>query len=300
MNNFVDTLKARVNGAIEANEVRRLFHGRGGTIEEYDYLNIDFYPPAIFITVFKDVDYSQLLNEVISEYGDKLSIILQERFNKVIRPLSLGLELPERHVVCEHGLSYLVDLEHNQNTGFFIDMKDKREQLSRESSGKNILNLFSYTCSLSVAAKKGGAKQVVNIDQKKTFLNVGRENHRLNDLDNGVIYKSWDILKSFNQIGKLGPFDIIISDPPSNQGKSFYYKKDYKKLIRRMAPFIKEGGEFVACLNSPFEDISFLEEIFSSLEDKWKLKEVKYSPSEYEELDKAKGLKIGTFVRCSD
>ena len=297
MTEFIENLKYRLELKINGNEVGRVLHGRGGTFAEYNYLNVDYYPPALFITVFKDEDYSDLANILIKEYGESHPIIVQERFEKIAKSISLGTQLPERHIVEEHGLKYQVNLKDNQNTGLFLDMRDERTSLMETSSGKNILNLFSYTCSLSVAARSGGAKQVVNIDQKKTFLNIGRENHRINNLDDSVIYKSWDILKSINQIGRLGPFDKIICDPPSNQGKSFFYKKDYQKIVRRMGEFLKVGGEFVACLNTPFESTSFLHELFHTEEGRWELVEESFSSTEFEELDKQKGLKMCTFRR---
>ncbi len=295
MKELLNKIKNRLEESIKENEVSRVFHGRGGTIPSYDFINIDLYPPAIFITIFKDVDYSEFVNNLIQEYGEQRPIIVQERFDKDVKSISLGTDLPEKHIVTEHGLRYLVNLKQNQNTGFFLDMKDERYNLIQNSKDKSILNLFSYTCSLSVAAKKGGAKEVVNIDQKKSFLNIGRENHRLNGVDDSVIYKSWDILKSFNQIGKFGPFDMIICDPPSNQGRSFFYKKDYQKIIRRMSPYLAKDGTFVACLNTPFEKTNFLKELFENDESNWELIEERFSSTEYEELDKENGLKICIF-----
>lgn len=295
MKELLNKINDRLNLFIEKGEVSRVFHGRGGTIPAYDFMNIDFYPPAIFITIFQDVDYSDFVNDLIRTYGESRPIIVQERFDKEVKSISLGADLPQKHIVIEHGLKYLVNLEQNQNTGFFLDMKDERRDLIHNSNDKNILNLFSYTCSLSVASKKGGARQVVNIDQKKTFLNIGRENHRLNNLDESVIYKSWDILKSFNQIGKYGPFDMIICDPPSNQGKSFFYKKDYQKIIRRMSPFLSRDGVFVACLNTPFENTNFLKDLFKNDESEWELVQERFSSVEYEELNKENGLKICSF-----
>ncbi|WP_372655072.1 class I SAM-dependent methyltransferase [Halobacteriovorax sp.] len=297
MKELVNKINDKLHSLIKENEVSRVFHGRGGTIPEYDFINVDLYPPAIFITIFKDVDYSEFVNLLILEHGEVRPIIVQERFGKEVKSLSLGVALPEKHIVFEHGLKYLVNLEQNQNTGFFLDMKDERYKLIEDSKDKNILNLFSYTCSLSVASRQGGAKQVVNIDQKKTFLNIGRENHRLNSLDQNVIYKSWDILKSFNQIGKYGPFDTIICDPPSNQGKSFFYKKDYQKIIRRMSAFLAKDGVFVACLNTPFETTQFLKGLFENDEKNWELVEERFSSTEYKEIDKENGLKICIFKK---
>ena len=46
-------------------------------------------------------------------------------------------------------------------------MKNGRAFVRENAKDKNVLNLFSYTCAFSVAAKLGGARSVVNIDMSK-------------------------------------------------------------------------------------------------------------------------------------
>ena len=58
----------------------------------------------------------------------------------------------------EHGLEYHISLGKAQNSGLFLDMGNGREWVKNNSEGKNVLNLFAYTCAFSVAAIAGGAK----------------------------------------------------------------------------------------------------------------------------------------------
>ncbi|WP_052590577.1 class I SAM-dependent methyltransferase [Halobacteriovorax marinus] len=289
------SLEIEIDSAIERAEVTRILHGRGGTYPGLEEVNIDLYPPAIFVSQFKDEDISDLRSFLIVKYSTRNTVIFQERFNRENSLTKFGNDLPNPHSVKEHSAKYLVNLASNQNTGLFLDMREKRAELIENCRGLDILNLFSYTCSLSVAAMLGGANKVVNIDQKKSFLNIGRENHRLNGIEGSVIYKNWDVLKSHNQIGRLGPFDLIICDPPSNQGKSFYYKKDYAKIIKKLGGYLKPEGQFMACLNSPFESTQFLKDLFLSDEREWEFLREEFSAEAFREKDKAQGLKICTF-----
>ncbi|OUR96753.1 hypothetical protein A9Q84_10455 [Halobacteriovorax marinus] len=300
MNDFLEFFQKQYDEANDNGECRRIFHGRGQLFSGLDFFNIDLYHPVVFISLFKTTPFEGILKEVIDIIGKNTPLVVQSRVDGKISREFYGDELPHPHVVCENGLKYLVDLSSNQNTGLFLDMKEGRSWLRAIAKEKDILNLFSYTCSLSVAAKAGGANKVVNIDQKKSFLSIGRENHRLNDLDESITYRNWDALKSMNQIGRYGPFDLIFCDPPSNQGKSFFYKRDYKKLIRKGGRLLKENGLFVACLNTPFESIEFLKTLFSEDEGQWRLLEVMYSSADFQEADCEQGLKITVFKRIND
>ncbi len=109
-------------------------------------------------------------------------------------------------------------------------MKKGRQFVYENAKDKKVLNLFSYTCSFSVCASKGEAKEIVNIDMAKNALNTGRLNHQKNNLDTkNVKFLPHNILKSWGKIKKSGPYDIIIIDPPSFQKGSFAATKDYEK-----------------------------------------------------------------------
>ena len=97
-----------------------------------------------------------------------------------------------------------------------------RQWVADHSQNSRVLNLFAYTCSFSVAAIAGGAQQVVNVDMSRSALQRGRENHRLNQLDERrSTYLAVELFRSFSKLRKLGPFDLIICDPPGDQGDSF-------------------------------------------------------------------------------
>lgn len=103
---------------------------------------------------------------------DKLSqiktIMLQKRYEINSAAEILYEESKTRVIVAEYRLKFEILLGKQQNTGLFLDMQPLRVWLKENSKDKKVLNLFSYTCSLSVVALAGGARSVVNVDLSKS------------------------------------------------------------------------------------------------------------------------------------
>jgi len=47
-NDFSAILNALAEAPLAANELCRVFHGRGHSVAELSHINLDFYPPALF------------------------------------------------------------------------------------------------------------------------------------------------------------------------------------------------------------------------------------------------------------
>lgn len=249
-------------------EFIRLFHGRGGCYEGWEFLTIDAIDKVLNIAYFTEIDEAldqalQNLFEKLFDTGSYEAVVLQRRYlPKAPSEILLG-RLPEKLYAVEDGLYYKLDLMNNQNSGFFPDMKIGRQFIREEARGKRVLNLFSYTCAFSVAAYKGGASSVVNVDMSKRVLETGRDNHRFNDVEiRGTRYMPYNILKSFSRIKKAGPYDLIIIDPPSFQRGSFAATKDYQKIIRRLEELASEECTVLSALNSPHLDSQFIIDLF--------------------------------------
>lgn len=246
-------------------EAVRPFHGRGGKIPHLKNLTIDYFPSVLFITQYEKYDLEEFVKHVVSNFPEISGVILQDRtcVTKVSTKFLHG-NILEKMIVCENGMKFNVDLFKNKNIGFFPDMHFARKKIISLAKDKNVLNLFAFTCSFSVAAMKGGAKSVVNMDMARSQLSRGRENHLLNDLDTKKVkFLGHDILKSFGSLKRHGPYDLVIIDPPSLQVKSFNLEIHYKKIIMRLKEMLNDQAIIFACLNSPFHCRSFLRNIFS-------------------------------------
>jgi 23S rRNA (cytosine1962-C5)-methyltransferase len=278
-------------------EAQRLFHGRGKSYLGLEFLNIDYFPPVILITLYKEAA-NELLeavrDQLVKFFADNLKTILIQKRYILKSPVELfyGENITE-HVCQENHIKFSIKLGATQNIGFFLDMKLGRDVLVNYSKDKKILNLFSYTCAFSVVALKNGAREVVNIDMSKASLERGRENHVLNDLNyKQAKYYAHDILKSFGLLKRLAPFDFVIIDPPSDHGSHFLVDRDYSKLIARLIDWTEPGALVMTCLNSPFHTFGFLEDCVLKHAPYLELIEKCGAPISFMETDPEKGLKI--------
>lgn len=249
-------------------EYIRLFHGRGNTYEGYDFLTVDSIGKVLFV-VFFEVDLQEdhiiMMLKTFYETEKKWdALVVQKRYIKEAPSIVISGELPQECYAIENGLRYHINFLNAQNIGFFPDMKIGRSFVREHAKGKNILNLFSYTCSFSVEAIAGGATSVVNVDMNKNVLSIGRENHRLNRLDTKKVqFMPYNILKSWSRIRKAGPYDLIIIDPPSFQKGSFAATSDYVKIICRLHEFAASQCTVLSALNAPELDTAFIKNLFT-------------------------------------
>lgn len=253
-----------------SNETRRLFHGRGRCFAGYDDLVIDYFPPVLMVILYRqrsEAWLDELAHMLTAALPDNpCTIILQERFLPGGPSRMLTGELPEHPEAREAGLSYRLRLGEARNVGFFPDMAVGRKLVRERAAGKRVLNLFAYTCSFSVAALVGGARHVVNLDMNRGALELGKLNHRLNAIDlRGASFMPLEFFRSVGRLRKLGPFDLVICDPPASQGKSFTALQHWPKLIRKLPDLVVPGGEILACLNAPDLGPDFLVRLFAEI-----------------------------------
>jgi 23S rRNA (cytosine1962-C5)-methyltransferase len=277
-------------------ETQRLFHGRGQAYLGLEHVNIDWIAPAIIMTLYAEVE-----RDWLERVCTQLQVLFPECENLQVqyrcRPkapfeVMLGEEINQL-IAVENGLKYHISLGHAQNTGLFLDIVNGRSWVKDNCQGKNVLNLFSYTCGFSVAALAGGAQRIVNIDMAKGALSTGRDNHRLNDHDlSRVIFQGIDIFKSWSRIKKYGPYDVLISDPPSLQKGSVNIQRDYYKIISRIPQLVKPGGILMLCLNSPNLDDEFLkQQVIEHCPDCKMIGKIE-NPEVFKEAQQGRGLKV--------
>ena len=249
-------------------EFKRLFHGRGGCYEGWEFLTIDSIDNILYIVYFSKIDdnLESKLQEMFSkifETSKYTCVILQRRYLLKESSTVLFGKLEEDVYAIESTLKYKLNLLSSRNLGFFADMKNGREFVSQNSKDKKVLNLFSYTCAFSISAISAGAAQVVNVDMSKGALTTGRTNHHINDLSTkNVKFMPYNILKSWSRIRNAGPYDLIIIDPPTFQKGSFIATNDYDKIIKRLPSLAANDCVVLAATNSPDIGTKYIIDIF--------------------------------------
>jgi len=284
-------------------EFQRLFHGRGGLYEGWNHLTVDSIDDILSVALYFEKENETALINMLKEFTCNTkytTLVVQRRYlNGAPSEVLIG-EVPEALHVIENGIKIKLNLLSNKNSGYFPDMKNGRAFVKENANDKHVLNLFSYTCAFSLAAKVGGAKSVVNVDMSKGALKIGMANHSLNNLDpKGVSFLPYNILKSFSSLKRKGPYDMIIIDPPSFQRGSFEATKDYEKLIKKLPQIASENCILLACLNSPELDSSFIMDMIKQWAPSFSfVKRLKNLP-EFASTDEERSLKNLIFTQNS-
>lgn len=287
----------------DLSESKRLFHGRGRCFHGLDDVLIDWFEPVALITLYRERD-SAWLEQLCGMLKEKIpclsGIVLQQRYIRNSPSLILWGAVPEPHYADEGGLRYHLTLNAAQNIGFFPDMAEARRFVRDRSAGKRVLNLFAYTCSFSVAALAGGAEQVVNLDMSRTSLATGRLNHSLNGLDERRVgFLALELFRSFSKLKKLAPFDLIVCDPPGDQGQSFRPERDWPRLARKLQALLAEDGELLACVSNPHLETDRLKEIFNEEGSTLTYEGTLTAGRDFPEADPGKGSRVLIYRRRS-
>lgn len=289
-------------------DATRIFHGRGGCYPGCEQISLDAYPPVIVLTSFAPVDEEQLAAVdaalaarwlQIAPADQALNWVFQNRHaGASVETRVMAGAIPEPHVVTENGARYQVHLARGQNHGLFLDMAAGRDWVRQQvlahpnPERMRVLNLFAYTCAFSVVAKLAGAGQVLNMDMSKGALSVGQQNHRLNGVNAGASFAAHDIFSSWGKIGRGGPYDLIIVDPPSYQKGSFVATKDYARLMRRLSDLLVPGGQALLCLNAPELGTDFLKAQMAESAPALQWVERLANPHQFVDVDEERSLKV--------
>lgn len=158
----------------------------------------------------------------------------------------------QKQTIQEGPLRFCVNLRDFLDTGLFLDHRPLRDKLLDLEKDMKVLNLFSYTCSLGVAAAHAGAI-TTNVDLSGKYLDWGKENYKLNDIDpDDHQFIEADILEFIKTYPET--YDLIILDPPtfSNSKKmeqDWEVQKDHGWLIRKVAKCLRPGGFIIFSCN---------------------------------------------------
>lgn len=192
-------------------------------------------------------DFPRDLTEVCGARG----IALKDRSTKGEEGRDGGRALlgdvPEMVEVREGPFKFLAHLQHPRNVGLFLDTRPLRETLVNHCRRHDVLNLFSYSCSLGVAASLRNQNSVVNVDISARYLGWGKENTIANGLDPEVTkFLRMDSEKYLDwAVKKVIGYDVIILDPPSfsrSKTGTYSFEDDYFRLVEKCAKILRPGG----------------------------------------------------------
>ncbi|MBE2254078.1 MAG: class I SAM-dependent methyltransferase [Myxococcus sp.] len=242
----------------------RLFNG---FVEGLPALAVDLYGTTLVIYDHSDSKTGDeaLAREALAIAREKLPFIssalwkVRSAENTETRNgvMLLGDEKQLCRRVKEDGVWYALALRLNRDASLYLDTRALRAWAKATLGGKRVLNTFAYTASLGVAAKAGGASEVLNTDLNNAFLTVGRDSWSMN---------KWPVKRPefregdfFDVVGQLKRdrrlFDCVFVDPPlfsvTDQGRVDLVA-DMERLLNKVRPLIAHEGYLVAVNNAVF------------------------------------------------
>ena len=254
--------------------------------------------PGLTVDKFSDIIVTQVLSFGIDNIKDMIYEIVYDELTKIgvsvkgiyerndvaIRELE-GLsqykgwyeKIPHQAVtyteICENGVFYKVDFENGQKTGFFLDQKYNRKEISRLAKGKKVLDCFTHTGSFALNAAFGGAEHVTAVDVSATAIECAKANALRNGLSDRMDFVTadvFDLLPSLEK-EKNNYYDFIILDPPAftkSRKTVGNAERGYKEINYRALKLLPRGGYFATCSCSHFmKDELFVKMLKSAARD---------------------------------
>ena len=176
-----------------------------------------------------------------------------------------GAEVPEtpRIKVVENGLTFDLDIENSQKTGFFLDQKYNRRAVRQVAGGRRVLDCFCHVGPFGLNAAAGGADFVRCVDVSQTALDLAAQNARLNGLDGRMDFTCANVLEYLPELARDrarlreegGPFDLIVLDPPAftkSRGTVKHAAKGYREINYEAMRLLPRGGYLATCSCSHF------------------------------------------------
>lgn len=152
-----------------------------------------------------------------------------------------GTEPPELIEVEENGYRFLVNVHEGHKTGFYLDQRENRAQLSAFCKDAEVLDAFAYTGGFAVYAAE--AAQVMLVDSSAPALELARRNLALNSAGSTSQVRNpsllgqegrfkyvegdvFNVLRGYRAEGRR--FDVIVLDPP----KFAHSRRDVQRASR--------------------------------------------------------------------
>jgi 23S rRNA (cytosine1962-C5)-methyltransferase len=186
----------------------------------------------------------------------RLSRNIQEtaaRFQMLDGQILHGPPLDRPVIFLESGLRFEADVLRGQKTGFFLDQRENRRIVETLSSGRRVLNAFSFSGGFSIYAARGGATSVSDLDISSYALESAQRNLALNRSNAAVACCPHEIIRAdaFEWLEAKRPqFDLVVLDPPSfakREAERRNALRAYEKLASLGISHLSRGGILVAC-----------------------------------------------------
>jgi len=165
-------------------------------------------------------------------------------------------EAPGAITFKERGIQWSLSADVGQKTGFYFDQRDLRGRVEALAKGKRVLDAYSYIGAFGIGAARGGASEVVCVDESAAAVEVGAEQARLNGVQDIVSFQRGDARRTMQDA--KASFDLTVVDPPRlapTRGAREQALVMYAKLAELGCRATKPDGLVVLCSCSSAVDL---------------------------------------------
>ena len=157
-------------------------------------------------------------------------------------------EKRENVIVYENGANFYINPTDYLDCGLFLDHRNTRQLVARKAKGKDVLNLFAYTGSISVHCALHGARSVTTVDLSRTYIDWAKRNFKLNSISGPHHFEQTDCLTWFDTHKQK--FDLMFIDPPSfsnskRMEKTWDVQRDHVELLAKAYDCLNDSGEII-------------------------------------------------------
>jgi len=204
-----------------------------------------------------------LLVEEASKLSGVETVLCRRAFGPGVEVLK-GTAPSDPVLVREYSWRLLADLLGGQKTGLFLDQRENRLLLSQLAHSARVLNLFAYTGGFGVAARVGGARQVVNVESSRKALDLAQRTYHANGLppSEGEFVQGDAFAVARNLALRGEKFDWVVVDPPAfvkSAEKQARGLSGYRDINLQALKLVREGGMLLTCSCSARVSVEQLE-----------------------------------------
>ncbi len=161
-----------------------------------------------------------------------------------------GPDVQELHF-RERGFEFRIPLSLAQKTGYYFDQRENRALCERLARGRRVLDAFCYVGGFSLAAARGGAREVVALDASADIVTLAAGHVHAHGYGERVKVARADLRRALRQMAQEGErFDLVVADPPKLAPSSRHLprgRQAYRRLNAAAVSLLAPGGLLLTC-----------------------------------------------------
>jgi 23S rRNA (cytosine1962-C5)-methyltransferase len=150
--------------------------------------------------------------------------------------------------ITEHGVTYQIDIQQGQKTGFYIDQHENRRTFAAfVRPGDHVLDAFCNDGGFALQAARVGAASVLGLDISEAAIERAKANATLNATSERTTFEKADLMRWLPEQAATSAtrYDVINLDPPGfakNRKTAAAALKGYQKIHESAMKLLKDGG----------------------------------------------------------